>query len=200
MCCALWLCSPETSKPTSRDPLERATCQIQFPQHGGCFPCLGPSSQPRASPKSAPGRIGGGRGRSSRTQRHPLLLSERAQCEVASPHWAASGAEEKHAAVCVGPASRSPGLSSPPIPAGAQRRGLPCADPTAADGGGTLTPAGRSRSSGTTEGQPGTPSPCPTAAFRGRARDSWEGEGREAQRRAESCCSRVRPEFGLLWK
>lgn len=188
MCCALWLRSPETSKSTGRNPLERAACPIQLPQHGGCFPCPGPSSQPRASPKSAPGRRRGG---CSRTQRHPLLLSERAQREVASPEWAASGAG------AVGPASRSPGLSSPPIPAGAQRGGLPGADRTAAHGGGTLTPAGRSRASGATEGAARHPQPVPQSCVLG---PSAGLPAREAQRCAESCRSRVRPEFGLLWK
>lgn len=97
----------------------------------------------------------------SRTQRHPLLLSERAQREVASTEWAASGAG------AVGPASRSPGLSSPPIPAGAQRGGLPGADRTAAHGGGTLTPAGRSRASGATEGAARHPQPVPQSCVLG---------------------------------
>lgn len=97
----------------------------------------------------------------------------------------------------MGPASRSPGLSSPPIPAGAQRGGLPGADRTAAHGGGTLTPAGRSRASGATEGAARHPQPVPQSCVLG---PSAGLPAREAQRCAESCRSRVRPEFGLLWK
>lgn len=67
----------------------------------------------------------------------------------------------------MGPASRSPGLSSPPIPAGAQRGGLPGADRTAAHGGGTLTPAGRSRASGATEGAARHPQPVPQSCVLG---------------------------------
>lgn len=67
----------------------------------------------------------------------------------------------------MGPASRSPGLSSPPIPAGAHRGGLPGADRTAAHGGGTLTPAGRSRASGATEGAARHPQPVPQSCVLG---------------------------------